>query len=220
MNEALIKKLRLPREGNVLVLQPPEGYLQELGLNEPESSVFEESLSGAYDYVQLFVVTVQELEQYGPVALRAIKPDGLLWLCYPKGSSKLKTDLSRDKGWDIVRAAGYEAVSLVSVDDTWSAMRYRPLEATTRRSVKEPGAAESKPAMNKPAAILPVPGDLQKLLVDNQEAKDRFEGLAPSHRKAYISWIEEAKREETRTARLDKTIEKLLLGRKNPSDKG
>ncbi|WP_019909091.1 hypothetical protein [Paenibacillus sp. HW567] len=109
MNEVLIKKLRVPQGGSMLVLQPPEGFLQELGL-EAVATVYDTGLKGTYDYVQLFAATVKELEQYGPVALGAIRPDGLLWLCYPKGSSGLKTDLSRDKGWDSVKAAGFEGV--------------------------------------------------------------------------------------------------------------
>lgn len=219
MNEALIKKLRLPQDGKVLVLQSPDGYLPNIGLGEPET-LFDQNLTGKYDFVQLFTVTVEELEKYGPQALKAIKPDGLLWLCYPKGSSKLKTDLSRDKGWDIVKAAGFEGVSLVSVDDTWSAMRFRPLEATTRRSGTEQGLLSEQPSIKKPSVVLLVPEDLKELLEKDQSAKTWFEGLAPSHRKAYISWIEEAKREETRTLRLEKTVEKLRLGLKNPSDKG
>ncbi|WP_410514373.1 YdeI/OmpD-associated family protein [Paenibacillus sp. BR2-3] len=68
--------------------------------------------------------------------------------------------------------------------------------------------------------IQPPEGYLQEQLENNEDAKAVFERLAPSHRKAYINWIEEAKREETRTSRLENTVEKLRLGRKNPSDKG
>ncbi|MHA6530462.1 YdeI/OmpD-associated family protein [Paenibacillus sp. BAC0078] len=214
MNDALIKKLRLPQGGSVLVLQPPEGYLQELGL-EARAAEYNSGLKGTYDYVQLFAATVKELEQYGPVALSAIRPDGLLWLCYPKGSCGLKTDLSRDKGWDSVKAAGFEGVSLVSVDETWSAMRFRPLGATTRRSGSGAPSAAKKPA----AAVLPVLEDLLEALKKNEAAESFFAALAPSHRKAYITWIMEAKREETRASRIVQTVEKLLLGRKNPSDK-
>lgn len=210
MNEALIKKLRVPQDGSVLVLQPPAGYLEELAL-EAGAAEYHSGLQGKYDYVQLFAATVKELEQHGPVALSAIRPDGLLWLCYPKGSSGLKTDLSRDKGWDSVKAAGFEGVSLILVDDTWSAMRFRPLGATTRRS---------NPADKKPkGAELPVPEELQEALKKNAEAQSFFVSLAPSHRKAYITWITEAKREETRASRIVQTVEKLLLGRKNPADK-
>lgn len=55
-------------------------------------------------------------------------PVGLLWLCYPKGGAKVDTDLTRDKGWETVKATGYDGLALVSLDETWSAMRFRPAD--------------------------------------------------------------------------------------------
>jgi hypothetical protein len=84
MNEALVKKLRLTPDMNALVLLTPDDSLfGEIGLR-PEASVFDPSLSGAYDFVQLFVKSVAELNETGPAAMNAVKPDGLFWICYPK----------------------------------------------------------------------------------------------------------------------------------------
>ena len=47
----------------------------------------------------------------------------------------------------------------------------------------------------------------------------RTEPLSFSHRKEYVVWIVEAKKPETRAARLTKTVEMLARGKKNPSDK-
>ncbi len=54
-----------------------------------------------------------------------------------------------------------------------------------------------------------VPDDLQALLDDNPHARERFERLRAGHRREYIQWIIEAKRPETRTRRLNSTIERL-----------
>ncbi len=60
--------------------------------------------------------------------LRNIEPDGVLWFAYPKGTSKIKTDINRDT----VRVTGEEfnitTVTAVSIDDTWSALRFRPID--------------------------------------------------------------------------------------------
>ena len=60
----------------------------------------------------------------------------MLWFSYPKKTGKIKTDLSRDVGWDSVSKAGWIGVSLISIDDTWSSMRYRPASEvkSTRKS--------------------------------------------------------------------------------------
>lgn len=58
----------------------------------------------------------------------------------------------------------------------------------------------------------PLPDDLAAALDDGATAF--FEGLAPSHRKEWVRWVEEAKRPETRAARIEKTAEALKAGRK------
>ena len=74
--------------------------------------------------------------------------------------------------------------------------------------VKSP--ARSKRAPRKP---LPVPKDLDAALRKNARARATFEGLSPSHRREYIEWIVEAKREETRRKRLATAIEWMAEGR-------
>ena len=59
---------------------------------------------------------------------------------------------------------------------------------------------------------LGVPADLDAALDD--DARTFFHGLAPSHRKEWVRWVEEAKKPETRAARVEKTAEALRAGRK------
>lgn len=217
MNAALRKKLRLPENGRALLLQAPEGYSEMLGLT-PEDGVFDEAHAGTYDFVLLFAENRAALAAGAAAALRAVKPDGLLWVGYPKGSSKLKTDLSRDKGWEPLKEAGLDGIALVSVDETWSAMRFRPWSAI--KTDRQPGEAVGTAARRTQAEVLEVPEELRQALELDEEAQTRFEALAPSHRKAYLQWIGQAKRAETRSARIAGTVEKVKLGRKNPSDKG
>lgn len=213
MDEALVRKLKLPPSGKIAVMLPPEGFLEAIGRSGAESEPSGEP--GTYDYVQLFADSVAVVERYAPDALKAVKPDGLLWICYPKGTSKLKTDLNRDKGWETVTAAGWEGVSLISIDDTWSAMRFRPRGASGRSS---PSPADRRQA-GAPSAPIPTPDDLERALAANPEAAAFFAKLAPSHRKEYVNWIVEAKKAETRASRIEKTVEKLQAGLKRPSDK-
>ena len=78
------------------------------------------------DFVQVFVRDSAELARLGPAALGAVKPDGLLWICYPKGGRKAGTDLNRDILWKLMEERGLAGVTLVAVDESWSAMRFRP----------------------------------------------------------------------------------------------
>jgi hypothetical protein len=60
--------------------------------------------------------------------LKNIEPDSVLWFAYPKGTSKIKTDINRDT----IRVTGEEygitTVTAISIDDTWSALRFRPVD--------------------------------------------------------------------------------------------
>jgi len=93
----------------------------------------EKDLEGTFDFVHLFIKSKDEVDSMGPQAVKAVKPEGVLWISYPKGSSKIKTDINRDKGWDSVKALGFEGVSMISIDETWSAIRFRPSGLTKRR---------------------------------------------------------------------------------------
>ena len=59
----------------------------------------------------------------------------------------------------------------------------------------------------------PLPEDLAAALDDG--ARAFFDGLAPSHRKEWVRWVEEAKKPETRAARVEKTAEALRAGRRS-----
>ena len=58
------------------------------------------------------------------------------------------------------------------------------------------------------------PSDLQAQLDKNRKAKEFFSSLAPSHKRDYIEWITEAKRDATRKKRLTTTIEWLVEGKR------
>ena len=57
-----------------------------------------------------------------------------------------------------------------------------------------------------------LPDDLAAAFDDALRAT--FAGLAPSHKKEWVRWVEEAKKPETRAARIEKTVESLRAGRK------
>ncbi len=127
MISALARKLRLQAGQRALILNAPAGYLNELG-ELPEGVSVATEPDGDFDFVQVFVGNRAELERLGPVALRAVKYDGLLWLCYPKQSAGVKTDITRDVGWDVILQAGMRPVTQVAINATWSALRFRPTE--------------------------------------------------------------------------------------------
>jgi hypothetical protein len=131
MSQDLAKKLQLKPGCRLAILNAPEGYLEALESTLPEGCKIVEPAdagAGEINCVQVFVQSMADVQTMAPVALKAVSYDGLLWMCYPKKSSGIKTDIHRDMGWDVLREAGYEGVRAISIDDVWSGLRFRPKE--------------------------------------------------------------------------------------------
>ena len=124
---ALAKKLRLQSAQRALILNAPEGYLETLG-EVPAGVTIEQKPTGEFDFAHLFAKDRKELERFIDRVLQAIQYDAILWISYPKGSSGVETDLNRDKLWKALSDRGIRPVTQVSIDEVWSAMRFRPPE--------------------------------------------------------------------------------------------
>lgn len=133
MPESLLaKKMKLKAGHRAAIINAPEGYVKSLR-PLPLGANLVEKLQGTFDWVQIFVKNKAELEKLAPRAIRALKPESLLWITFPKGTSKIQTDLTRDKGWDAVQQAGLKWVILISVDENWSAFSLRPYKPGEER---------------------------------------------------------------------------------------
>lgn len=94
----------------------------------PQATFVESTPAKDLDLVLLTVQNSTEMAQFAPLTLLSIKFDGLFWIAYPKQTAGLETDLNRDEGWEPVTGAGYRPVFQIAIDDTWSAVRFRPFE--------------------------------------------------------------------------------------------
>lgn len=77
------------------------------------------------DFVIIFVKNVKEIERYAGQSIELIRTDGLLWFAYPKKTSEIQTDISRDNGWELLSTLEYRPVRLISLDKNWSVLRFR-----------------------------------------------------------------------------------------------
>ena len=115
---ALAKKLLIKPDRTVAVLHPPDSGcpadITPTGGDPP------------YDVVLVFAADGSVLEECGGAGIAAVREGGVLWIAYPKKSSSLATDLSRDVVAERMASTGWRAVTQVAIDDDWSALRFRP----------------------------------------------------------------------------------------------
>ncbi|MBF9252939.1 YdeI/OmpD-associated family protein [Pontibacter sp. 172403-2] len=196
------KKLQLKPGSNLLLLNAPAEVADILAAEGYTSS--NAALAGSYQAVLLLVHSKQELEQFAPQSVAALKPEGMLWIAYPKKTSGIKSDLTRDKGWKVLADLGYAPIRQVAVDDTWSALRFK--HASERKEPSKFGT--DMPGIDRTAKTVVPPADMQQAL-DAAGVTALFQQLAFTHRKEYVVAVLEAKRPETRAKRIAETVKAL-----------
>lgn len=132
----LAKKMKLKPGVRAAIVNAPENYLNELN-HDTEISP---KLTGKFDWIQIFAKNKKELGALVPKAVKALKPESILWLSFPKGTSKIQADLTRDKGWEILQEFDLKWVTLISVNENWSAFALRPYKEGENRQSFQLGA--------------------------------------------------------------------------------
>ena len=101
---ALIKKLGSKPGQRAAVINPPDGYADRIG--PPQGVEVTTDLDATFDFAQVFARDRATLDRHLPAAHAALEPGGLFWMSYPKGSSKVPTDLNRDVFLDALQHLG------------------------------------------------------------------------------------------------------------------
>jgi len=124
--KSVAEKLLIKPGYRVFVLHAPAGYEAAAGPLPAGARALTAPSGEPADLIELFVTSAAELAARLPGVKALLKPKGLLWVLYPKGTSKVKTDVNRDTIRAHAATVGWQAVALVSVDETWSALRLKP----------------------------------------------------------------------------------------------
>jgi hypothetical protein len=145
----LFRKLNLGTQDTVHVLNAPESF--ELELNALQGVQISRSVPAEVDFAIAFAVTQAQLDTASSLLAKACRGDAVLWMAYPKGTSKkYKCEFSRDTGWTALGSAGFEPVRQVAIDADWSALRFRKVEYI-RTMTRNPEGAISKAGRAKAA---------------------------------------------------------------------
>lgn len=220
MANTIAQKLRIKEKDILLPVNAPPEFKKNLGTLPPGAKII--SSGKEYNQVHWFVLNKAQMLKEMKKVLALLKENVILWIYYPKGTSKLQTDLTRDNGWEDLLAHGDKLtwINLISFDDTWSVFGCRlKTEADRKKEAKPKEEREVFKYVNPKTKEVRLPDDLAAVLNKNKKEAALFESLAFSHKKEYIEWIVSAKREETRNERLKGTIERLSKGWKNPANR-
>jgi hypothetical protein len=121
----VLKKLQFKGQSPVLLMGAPAEF-------QKTAKDFKVPLhtnpKGQYDFILGFVTSLAEGEKMAKLLKKAVREKTVIWVAYPKGTSKkYKSDYNRDTGNALMEKQGFTGVSLVALDEDWSAMRFKVL---------------------------------------------------------------------------------------------
>lgn len=211
------QKLKIKEASTLLTIHAPKEFKTELG--ELPGNIKISDKAKTYNQIHWFVKDRAQLEEEVESVIGLLKDDVICWIYYPKGSSKIQTDLTRDKGWEsLLKHKHLQWLSLISFNETWSAFAMRLKTEADKKKEEAPKERAIFQYIDAAKKLVFLPDDLAEALKAAPKEKAYFEGLAFSHKKEYVEWIVSAKREETRKKRLGEMIERLQKGWRNPAN--
>lgn len=119
----LAKKLGIKEDYTVLLVNEPKHYVL-LFEDMPEVKYIIKPSVESVDFIHLFCTDKAKFEKQSLQLKAALKFTGMLWVSWPKGSSKIETDLSRDYIREYLLANGLVDVKVCAVDQDWSGLKF------------------------------------------------------------------------------------------------
>jgi hypothetical protein len=219
MNQ-LAKKLLIKPNSRWLLYNAPTGYLDSL-LPLPDGAEAVFNTMGSFNGILLFVTNSDELTSELKIIVPILKADTVFWIIYPKKSSNINTDLAMMSSWDEPAVYGLRPVASAAVNETWTALRFRPIEQAKVSEGRNDAVRNNEYGayIDVDNKTVTLPDYIKEALEQHPGALTWFQQLAYSHKKEYVLWILTAKQEKTREDRLAKMVNMLSEKRKNPSDK-
>jgi hypothetical protein len=134
----LVEKLGIKPGQRIAIVGAPPDFAVTLG-KLPAGVRRARDLRGAIDVIVLFSRSTAELVRRITSAKRAMMPAGMLWICWPKKTSAIESDLNDNIVREVGLGAGLVDVKVCAVDADWSGLKFvyrlrdRPKPVTPRR---------------------------------------------------------------------------------------
>jgi hypothetical protein len=118
----LAKKLGVKEGFNLRFVNAPAKLYKELDL--PANVTVNSRTRKPIDLVLLFVTTKRDLERAFSSYAAKLTPAGMLWICWPKKSSGVASDLTDNLVRQLGLAKGMVDVKVCAVDEVWSGLKF------------------------------------------------------------------------------------------------
>jgi hypothetical protein len=134
--KSLLEKLNYKGEERIALLNCESSFMKLVGKDLKGVTIDSEiDPRFPYSFIIVFVRNKTDIDSMTPPVLHNLHSDGVLWFCYPrKTSTKNIPGIDRDHGWEALNESGFHGVRIVSVDNDWSALRFRNIKYIKSKS--------------------------------------------------------------------------------------
>src|SRR5204863_9060693 len=94
--------------------------------------------NGIYSLLHILPSRLGQISQLAKKLPKHAATHALVWISYPKKTSKIEGELSRDVIRETMKGTRWRAVSIVAIDEVWSALRFRPTAPVGSRLRRSP----------------------------------------------------------------------------------
>ncbi len=214
----LLEKLQISNEKNFLIQGLPSSIEKQFIKLSYSKNVTPLLRIRKIDFALVFAINGNQLTGIMKEVIPNLSKEGKLWIAYPKTASKIASDLNRDSNWDMLVQNNFCRNCEVTLDHVWSALEFKRTEPVAGVRIPEPEKIEVNSFDFDKNLVVPS-AELEKIFTAHKKAREVFQNLSQINQKEYVEWIEGAKRKDTKTRRLEATVEKLLAGKKSPLEK-
>jgi hypothetical protein len=143
MSQTLFEKLELADEKNLLIQGLPSSIEKQFNKLSFAKNMTPLLKSRKIDFALVFAVSENQLNGILQDVMPSLRDGSKFWVAYPKSTSKIVTDLNRERSWDRLTSEGYESIHRVELDHVWSAMRFEKGDCIRESEVPTPRKREA-----------------------------------------------------------------------------
>ncbi len=145
MSQTVFEKLELADEKNLLIQGLPSSIEKQFNKLSFCKNMTPLLKTRKIDFALVFAVSENQLNGILKDVMPSLKDGSKFWVAYPKSTSKIVTDLNRDRSWNRLTDEGYESINRVELDHVWSAMRFEKGETVRGEDVPHTRKREAAP---------------------------------------------------------------------------
>jgi hypothetical protein len=119
----LVKKLGIKPGAKIFIVNAPSTYFDWI-FPLPENVDIRAIASAQLDFIHIFIKDKKSFEREFRKAKKNLKSDGMLWVSWPKKSSKIETDLDENIIRNFGLKEGLVDVKVCAVDGIWSGLKF------------------------------------------------------------------------------------------------